>query len=101
MNARVTGWLTAEDLHRAKELSKTGDSRIRSIAAEVCAATDVPLREMMGKTRRVVVCRSRWLAWYIAHREGFSYSEIGRQFRRHHATIMHGVSIERKKRGEA
>lgn len=47
------------------------------------------------------VVRARNLAWWLLRRTGLSYSQIGRAFKMHHTSVLHGVrELERQmKRG--
>lgn len=68
----------------------TVDSTVRAVC-EHWGVTEEDLRGV-GKVRRVV--RARQTVWFILFHQGFmNMSEIGREFKRDHTTIMHGVRV--------
>lgn len=95
-HAQINGWLTPQDLDRAKAL--TPMRRLHVIAKEVAAATGIPAELIMGRSRVTETVRARHLAWFIAHRSGMSFAEIGRQANVDHTTVIHGVGKEAKAR---
>ncbi|OWJ81096.1 hypothetical protein CDV52_19645 [Haematobacter missouriensis] len=74
--------------------------RLRQIAEAISAETDLPVEDILGTSRVRVVAQARHLMMYIAHREGFSFSAIGRALGLDHSSTMHGVNSERLRRME-
>lgn len=75
-----------------------------SIREMVVIASTVNLKsynELLGPSRRAELCRLRERIYYEAARYGFSLSQIGRVFNRHHTSILNGLRNEQKRRGEA
>lgn len=70
---------------------------IRQITREACAATGQPIPDIMGKSRKAVLCRVRERIWLQAHEAGFSSVQIGRVFKRDHTSILHGIRNARQK----
>lgn len=57
----------------------------------------VPLRELVGGSRVSRVCTARHLVWYLLRkRYGLTWMEIGRQVKRNHTSVLHGVNCARK-----
>lgn len=53
-----------------------------------CAATGATRAEMRGRSRKpLLVAKRAWIASKM-RLEGYSYPVIGRELRRHHATVM-------------
>lgn len=61
----------------------------------VCDETGADLRDMLSERRGSKgLVRARHIAMYLARKiNGGSYEAIGKKFRRHHTTIMHGENI--------
>ena len=97
-------FLSEIDLNRAAEIFASIPCRrelaILEIAEEVSDATGIPMAVLVGENRAKHIAHARQLAYYIAHREGFTLPEIGRVFRRDHTTVLHGVRQESIRRGE-
>lgn len=91
-HSQISGFLTPQDLARAKAL--TPRRRLNVIAEEVAAATGIPAQFIMGRSRVADTVRARHLTWFIAHRSGMSFAEIGRQARVDHTTVISGVRKE-------
>lgn len=89
---QIQGWLTPDDLARAKRL--TPRRRLHLIVDDVASATGIPAGSIMGRSRLNETVRARHLAWFIAHRSGMSYAEIGRQAGVDHTTVISGVRKE-------
>jgi chromosomal replication initiation ATPase DnaA len=47
--------------------------------------------DLKSKARITEIVIPRQVYWYYMKKHGFSYSEIGRMFKKNHATVMHGV----------
>ena len=63
------------------------------ILRQVAEEEGVTVCELLAKWGpRKTLTGPRQRAWWMMHEEGRSYSQIGRYFKRHHATIMHGVA---------
>lgn len=97
-------YLTETDTARAEAIFASIPSgrelAILEIAEEVSDATGIPVGVLTGENRAKYIAHARQLAYYIAHREGFTLPEIGRVFRRDHTTVLHGVRQESIRRGE-
>lgn len=97
----ATGQIHLTDADRIAIAGIRGRASIRQFTREVCAEAGVEMRLVMGRNRTAPICRLREVIWHRAYAEGFSLSQIGRVFGRHHATILHGIRNERLRRGEA
>lgn len=73
-------------------------SIMRDILAEVSEATGFKESLLIGRRRTASLARARQLAYYVAHRSGVSYADIGRAMHRDHSTVMFGVKAEKKRR---
>ncbi len=61
---------------------------------EICKRRRVTRQQVCSRARTQAVARARHeLWWRLRHDQHahFSYEEIGRLFRRHHVTVLHGV----------
>lgn len=65
--------------------------RVRDIASAAARSLNVTPEEFMSPTRRRRLAWARFIVWKKAHEAGRSYPEIGREFNRHHTTIMQGI----------
>lgn len=95
-------YLTETDTARAEAISARIPSgrelAILEIAEEVSDATGIPTAVITGDSRVRHIAHARQLVYYIAHRAGFSLTEIGMVFRRDHTTILHGIRAESSRR---
>lgn len=67
---------------------------------EICHHRAVTRDEVCGRIRTKAVARARHeLWWRLRHHPEvcFSFEEIGRIFRRHHATVTHGVRAHQRR----
>ncbi len=67
---------------------------------EVCRRRAATRHEVCGPTRtKAVAGARRELWWRLRHppEACFSFQEIGRIFRRHHATVIHGVRAHQRR----
>ena len=67
---------------------------------EVCRRRAVKRHGVCGRTRTNAVASARHELWWRLrnHPEAsFSFEEIGRIFRRHHATVIHGVRAHHRR----
>jgi chromosomal replication initiation ATPase DnaA len=67
---------------------------------EVCRRRAVTREEVCGRARTKAVAHARhevW--WHLRHHPNvsFSFKEIGRLFRRDHATVIHGVRAHQRR----
>jgi chromosomal replication initiation ATPase DnaA len=56
------------------------------------ALSGVPVSAIVGPSRLRAICIVRWAAMTALRRTGMSYPAIGRQFGRHHTTVMNGIA---------
>ena len=61
------------------------------VALVVSDAFSVPLTEIIRKNKEVHVCNCRQMIWMILNRRGYSFTAIGKVFKRDHASIINGV----------
>lgn len=96
----ITGYLTPEDVARARELWSKG-GRVNKIMAEVSAVTGVCMDDLRGSSRLPLIVKARQLVWFAAHRDGVPYLEIARATGHSRSSVVLGVSREAKARGQA
>lgn len=92
--------MTPEDIQRCRQIALRTVGRINAIVHAVAAETEVPVRDILGQTRVTRATHARQMVMYIARREGFSLSAIGRVLNRDHSSVAHGVKMEKARRGE-
>ena len=65
----------------------------RKLAIDVCAASEIPLSELMSSDRSPArVYRPRHCFYWLAYRRlGRTLNQVGLFIRRDHTTILHGV----------
>ena len=62
--------------------------------AAASEATGIPAADILSHTRVRQVVRARQIAMFIARKTStLSYPVIGKQFRRDHTTVLHGVNL--------
>ncbi|MFP4194035.1 MAG: chromosomal replication initiator protein DnaA [Desulfobacterales bacterium] len=97
------------DLNLAQQVVKNIVSRKKTITVDsitrlVGREFGVPVKDMVSKSRKKSVVRSRQVAIFLARRHtGEPLQSIGRKFNRMHATVIHSInSVEKelKLRGE-
>lgn len=65
--------------------------RMLEIIDEVSQCANIGVRDILCRSRRRDVAWPRQYAMFLCRREGFSYPQIARFFRRDHSTVIHGV----------
>jgi len=68
-----------------------GITPIRDCFAACADAFDVPLADVMGKSREMAAAQSRMAGYWLAQRRGASVTAIGRVIGRGHDTVLRGV----------
>lgn len=68
----------------------TGTS-LEIITEVACKIFDQPKQLVLSRLRTEPVVIVRQAVFYVAHKSGASYSEIGRRMKLDHGTVMHGV----------
>ena len=92
--------LTPADLASAEAI-RFPDAGIRKIVRAVSEASGVEIDSILGATRVASVVMARDLACYIAHREGYALTTIGRCIGgRDHGTVATAIGREKARRGE-
>jgi hypothetical protein len=71
--------------------------RVNQTITDVAAARGVTPGQIAGRSREFTIAAARFEVFFRLHRAGFSLSQIGRFFGRHHTSIQHGI---RKHLGE-
>ena len=71
--------------HRTEDVEKA--------IACVCAKLEIERRELLSKKRTERIAVARWCVWKILSDAGVSSSEIARQFKKDHSTILHGLKV--------
>jgi chromosomal replication initiation ATPase DnaA len=66
---------------------------------EICRRRAVTRDEVCGRARTKAISQARHEVWWrLRHPEAsFSFEEIGRLFRRNHATVIHGVRAHQRR----
>jgi Trp operon repressor len=73
-----------------KYVHKFNDKQLFEFALRVkCNQDDVPMEEILSKTRKRSVVEARMMVSKLLLNEGLSYSEIARFLSKDHATIIH------------
>ncbi|MFW6011815.1 MAG: helix-turn-helix domain-containing protein, partial [Desulfosalsimonas sp.] len=91
------------DLNLAQQVVKNIVSRKKTITVDsitrlVGREFGVPVKDMVSKSRKKSVVRSRQVAIFLARRHtGEPLQSIGRKFNRMHATVIHSInSVEKE-----
>jgi chromosomal replication initiation ATPase DnaA len=77
-----------------------GAGAVKPYVNAVAEATGIPAGAFYGRGKKKKIAEARQLVMYLANRGGVSLSAIGRALNRDHTTVMHGVRVEAKRRGE-
>lgn len=77
----------------------TSPVSIRDMARSAAAIHAIPLADILGKSRRAALCRIRYAIWATAHDRGFTLTQIGTVFDRHHSSILNGIRNHRRRKG--
>lgn len=94
--------LDPSDLHRARAISMRLPAKTHAAMRQWSEACDIPLDVLLGQSREAWIVEARQgLMWVLRKRLGLSYPEIGRVMKRDHATVMHGVKAEERRRAES
>jgi len=94
----MSKFLRDDDIQALREGGAIREKMIGEIVAEVSDATGIPADEITGTRGKPHVSRARQVVMYVAWRNGFTKSEIGRALGRDHTTVMHGVCAEAGRR---
>jgi len=81
-------------------LESLGVRHLLELLDEICRHRAVTRDEVCGRTRtKAVACARHELWWRLRNdpKVRFSFEEIGRLFRRHHATVIHGVCAHQRR----
>lgn len=70
---------------------RTPAARYRQVIASICEAYGVPMEEVMGEARSVVLVHARHACYAALRALGLSNPHVGRIMGRDHTTIIHGV----------
>lgn len=81
-------YMTEADFALARGLCK---GTIHDIVAEVSVSTGIPPSQIMGRSRLAPVADARALCMFIARRQGFSLSRIGKSMNRDHTTVLAAI----------
>lgn len=73
-------------------------SPIRQIIQHVANSTGFTMTDLIGLSRQRPLSHARQRAMFEAHTAGHLYTAIARVMKRHHSTILYGVSAEAKRR---
>jgi chromosomal replication initiation ATPase DnaA len=92
--------LTEADIIAAQAI-RFPDAGIRKIVRAVSEASGVDIDKILSPSRRAAIVMARDLVCYIAHREGYSVSTIGRCIGgRDQSTVLTAIAREQARRGE-
>lgn len=69
---------------------------IEEVEKEVCAYYGLPNASIHNRSRFQANCTAKHMAWAVAFALGHSAKSIGRHFRVHHSSVLHGVSKAKK-----
>lgn len=91
INLRLAEQVVKNIVSRKKSLT------IDSIARLVSREFGVPVKDMVSRSRKKSVVRSRQVAIFLARRHtGLPLQAIGRKFNRMHATVIHSINAVEK-----
>lgn len=97
----MSALLSPQDVARAVAISiPSGEAITRKAIHQIAEITGVTPAEICGIRRYPHFCEARDLAAYVAHREGASYTAIGRVMRRDPSSICDAVHREQKRRAK-
>lgn len=97
----MQGPIALNEVERAAIERITARATVRAIVRQVCAETGHSYAEITGPSHKAALCRVREGIYVRAQDQGFSLPQIGRVFRRHHTTILHGIRNAKSRKGEA
>ena len=87
--------LTAESLKRI--LGRDDKMPIGEIVATTSVVFNVPVRSILGPSRRRNKVKARHAAMYICYQEGHTYAAIGKAMNRDHTTVFSAVKAVQAK----
>lgn len=75
-------------------VGKDKAEEVRQVQICVAKSCKVRLENLRARNKQFRYCRARQIAMYVAKKTiNISYAELGRQFKRDHATVMHGIRV--------
>lgn len=83
---------TIEKIDEACEIYIGRNKRILLIAERIAQNSGVSVDEMIGGSRRPKIVRARWLAFYFARKEGYTFKRIADAFNVDHTTVWNGYN---------
>lgn len=72
------------------------DTVFAEIVEKVSEETGIPVKAILGNSRRRPIARARQFAMCKALETGATTSEVGRYFRRDHSTVCHAAKMVRE-----
>jgi chromosomal replication initiation ATPase DnaA len=76
----------------------TAERTHQFIVTEVAKKFDISIDDIMGRTRTTHIALARMVCMAAMWQAGFSYPQVGKHFKRNHATVMHAVKKTGAKR---
>jgi hypothetical protein len=64
------------------------------IKKKVCEEFEITVEEFDGPNRFRNLVLARHRAWWLGHKEGYSYCDLGRWSNKDHSTTVYGVAME-------
>ena len=68
--------------------------KFTTIKKKVCEEFGITIEEFDGPSRFRNLVHARHRAWWLGHKQGYSYCAMGRWSGRDHSTIVYGVDME-------
>ena len=92
MNSRITLGMARNLFGTLKSQHESGPS-LEAIKNAVATEFNVPLAELSARNNARDITRPRQIAMYLCKRmTRASLSEIGREFKKHHTTVLHSIA---------
>lgn len=69
--------------------------QIKEIKKLVCQHFNITLKELASRSRKQRIVMARQIGIYLARKyaDGFTLQAIGKEFNKHHATVMHSINV--------
>lgn len=95
----MTFVLSPEAIAACQSVFVQHKSTVLLIVDAVSEQTGIPARHILSQKRTAPVARARQIVMYEARLAGLTYPQIGDALGRDHSSVVHGVRVEKKRRG--
>lgn len=96
----MTYQLSTETLAACQSVWSQHRHTVHQIIDAVSEQTGIPAKRILGPRRDAPTARARQIVMYEARLAGLSYPQIGDALGRDHSSVVHGVRVEKKRRGK-